>query len=157
MAGVNKVILIGNLGADPELKNLPSGDSVVNFNLATSESYTDKSGQKVDKTEWHRVEFFGRTAEVIHEYCRKGSQIYVEGSLRTDKWQDKDGNDRWTTKIKGFRFVFTGTKGGGDAAGDSGGGSGGRGDSGGGRGGSGGGGANRPADDNFSDMDDVPF
>lgn len=140
MAGVNKVILLGNLGADPELRNLPSGDSVVNFNLATSESYTDKSGQKVDKTEWHRVVFFGRNAEVIHEYCRKGSQLYVEGSLQTRKWQDKDGNDRWTTEVKGFRSMLVGRRGdtgGGDSS-DS-------------------GGAARPADDNFGDMDDVPF
>lgn len=148
MAGVNKVILLGNLGADPELKNLPSGDSVVNFNLATSDSYTDKSGQKVEKTEWHRVEFFGRSAEVIHEYCRKGSQLFVEGSLRTDKWQDKDGNDRWTTKIKGFRFVFVGSK---NSDGES---SGGRGES---SGGGGGGASSRAAGDNFGDMDDVPF
>ena len=143
MAGVNRVILVGNFGADPELKNLPSGDSVVTFNLATSESYTDKGGQKVEKTEWHRVEFFGRNAEIIHEYCRKGSLLYVEGALRTDKWQDKDGNDRWTTKIRGFRFVFIGKRGDGE---DSSG------------GGSGGGGSSRPAaDDNFGDMDDVPF
>ncbi len=143
MAGVNKVIIVGNLGADPELKNLPSGDSVVNFSLATSESYTDKGGQKVEKTEWHRVFFFGRNAEVIHEYCRKGSQLYVEGSLQTRKWQDKDGNDRYTTEIKGFRFVFIGKRGDGE---DSSG------------GGSGGGGSSRPAaDDNFGDMDDVPF
>ena len=143
MAGVNKVIIVGNLGADPELKNLPSGDSVVNFRLATSESYTDKGGQKVEKTEWHSVEFFGRNAEIIHEYCRKGSLLYVEGALRTDKWQDKDGNDRWTTKIRGFRFVFIGKRGDGE---DSSG------------GGSGGGGSSRPAaDDNFGDMDDVPF
>ena len=152
MAGVNKVILLGNLGADPELRNLPSGDSVVNLSLATSESYTDKSGQKVEKTEWHRIEFFGRNAEIIHEYCRKGSQLYVEGSLRTDKWQDKDGNDRWTTKIRGFRFVFVGGRNN-DAASGEGGGSGG-----GGKSGSGGGGSSRPPpDDNFSDMDDVPF
>lgn len=153
MAGVNKVILIGNLGADPELKNLPSGVSVVNFTLATNESYTDKSGQKVEKTEWHRISFFDRAAEVIHEYCRKGSQLYVEGSLQTRKWQDKDGNDRYTTEIKGRSFTLLGGRGGGDSGGggddsssrSSGGGSG------------DGGGGSRPADNNFSDMDDVPF
>ena len=148
MAGVNKVIILGNLGADPELRNLPNGNSVVNFNLATNESYTDKSGQKVEKTEWHRIEFFGRQAETIHEYCRKGSLLYVEGKLQTDKWQDKDGNDRYTTKIKGREFSFVGSKhdnndgGGGD------------------RGGGGGnarGGDYGGANDNFSDMDDVPF
>ena len=141
MGSVNKVILIGNLGADPELRNLPSGNSVVNFNLATTESYTDKSGQKVEKTEWHRVEFFGRPAEVIHEYMRKGRPLYVEGSLQTDKWQDKDGNDRWTTKVKGFRFTFIGGR---DDAGS----------------GGGGGAPSSPPSkggDNFSDMDDVPF
>lgn len=143
---VNKVILIGRLGADPELRNLPSGDSVVNLSLATNESYNDKSGQKVEKTEWHRVSFFGRPAEVIHEYCRKGSQLYVEGALQTRKWQDKDGNDRYTTEVKGFQFTFIGGRESGEGGG------GGRADSSG-----GGGGANRPADDNFSDMDDVPF
>ena len=148
MAGVNKAIVLGRLGADPELRNLPSGDSVVNFSLATSESYTDKSsGQKVEKTEWHRISFFGRAAEVIHEYCRKGSQIYVEGQLQTRKWQDKDGNDRYTTEIKGRDFTFVGGKNdndSGDGGGDRGGGNARGGDYGG-------------ANDNFSDMDDVPF
>ena len=140
MAGVNKVIIVGRLGADPELKNLPNGNSVVNFSLATSESYTDKGGQKVEKTEWHRVSFFDRPAEIIHEYCRKGSQLYVEGSLQTRKWQDKDGNDRYTTEIKGRNFTLLGGR------------------NSGGEGGSGGGGSSRPAaDDNFGDMDDVPF
>ena len=148
MAGVNKAIVLGRLGADPELRNLPSGDSVVNFSLATSESYTDKSsGQKVEKTEWHRISFFGRAAEVIHEYCRKGSQIYVEGQLQTRKWQDKDGNDRYTTEIKGRDFTFVGGKNdndGGDGGGDRG-------------GGNARGGDYSGANDNFSDMDDVPF
>lgn len=142
MGSVNKVILLGHLGADPELKSFPSGDSVVNLNMATSETYKDKSGQKQERTEWHRVEFQGRSAEVIHEYCRKGSQLFVEGSLRTDKWQDKEGNDRWTTKVRGFRFTFVGPRdrsGGGESGGDE----------------SRGGG--RAGGDSFGDMDDVPF
>ena len=138
---VNKVILVGHLGADPDLKNLPSGSSLVSFNLATNESYTDKSGNKVKNTEWHRISFFGRQAEVIHEYCRKGSMLYVEGSIHTRKYQDKDGNDRYATDIKGFRFNFIG----------------GRSDGGGSGGEDSPGGAPRPADGNFSDMDDVPF
>ena len=104
---LNKVMIIGNLGADPELRTLPSGVSVSNLSVATSESWTDKSsGERVEKTEWHRVTFFDREAEVLHQYGRKGKKIYVEGTLRTRKWTDKDGNDRYMTEIRGWKFLF---------------------------------------------------
>ena len=102
MSSVNKVILIGNLGKDPEMRYLPSGEAIANFSVATSESWTDKtSGDKKEATEWHRVVFFGRTAEVVGQYVKKGSKIYVEGRLQTRKWQDKDGQDRYTTEVRG--------------------------------------------------------
>ncbi len=98
--GINKVILVGNLGADPESRAMPSGSSVTNIRVATSESWKDKStGDQQERTEWHSVAFFGRLAEVAAEYLRKGSQVYIEGKLRTRKWQDRDGKDRWTTEI----------------------------------------------------------
>ncbi len=98
--GVNKVILIGNVGGDPETRYLPNGNAVTNLTLATSESWKDKqTGQTQERTEWHRVVFFGKLAEIAGEYVRKGSQIYVEGSLRTRKWQDQSGQDRYTTEI----------------------------------------------------------
>jgi single-strand DNA-binding protein len=98
--GINKVILIGNLGADPETRYMPSGSAVTNLRLATSESWKDKtSGEQQERTEWHRVAMFGRLAEIAAEYLRKGSQVYIEGSLRTRKWQDKEGNDRWSTEV----------------------------------------------------------
>ena len=98
--GVNKVVLIGNLGADPETRYMPSGSAVTNIRIATSESWKDKdSGEKQERTEWHRIAMFGRLAEVAAEYLRKGSQVYIEGRLRTRKWQDRDGNDRTTTEI----------------------------------------------------------
>lgn len=98
--GVNKVILIGNLGSDPEVRYTPSGSAVANVNLATSETWRDKqSGELQDRTEWHRIVFFNRLAEIVGEYLRKGSKIYVEGSLRTRKWQDKNGVERHTTEI----------------------------------------------------------
>lgn len=98
--GVNKVILIGNLGAEPEVRYTPSGTAVANITVATSTSWRDKqSGDMVDRTEWHRVVFFGRLAEIVGEYLHKGSKIYLEGSLRTRKWQDKSGTDRYTTEI----------------------------------------------------------
>lgn len=98
--GINKVILIGNLGADPEVRYMPSGNAVTNVNLATSESWKDKqSGQMQERTEWHRVVFFNRLAEIAGEYLRKGSKVYIEGSLRTRKWQGQDGQDRYTTEI----------------------------------------------------------
>lgn len=98
--GINKVILIGNLGADPEVRYMPSGNAVTNVNLATSDSWKDKqSGQMQERTEWHRVVFFNRLAEIAGEYLRKGSKVYIEGSLRTRKWQGQDGQDRYTTEI----------------------------------------------------------
>ncbi len=98
--GVNKVILVGNAGADPETRYMPNGNAVTNVTLATSESWKDKqTGQQQDRTEWHRVVFFGRLAEIAGEYIRKGSQVYVEGTLRTRKWQGQDGQDRYTTEI----------------------------------------------------------
>ena len=98
--GVNKVILVGNLGKDPEVRYMPSGGAVANVTLATSEQWKDKqSGEQKERTEWHSVVFYQRLAEIVGEYLKKGSQIYVEGSLRTRKWQDKNGNDRYTTEI----------------------------------------------------------
>jgi single-strand DNA-binding protein len=97
---VNKVILVGNLGQDPEVRYMPNGNGVANITLATSDSYKDKNtGQMVDKTEWHRVVFFGKLAEIVGEYCRKGSQIYVEGKLQTRKWTDQQGQEKYTTEI----------------------------------------------------------
>ena len=102
MSSVNKVILIGNLGKDPEMRYMPSGEAIANFSVATSENWTDKaSGDKKEQTEWHRVVFFGRTAEVVGQYVKKGSKIYVEGRLQTRKWQDKEGQDRYTTEVRG--------------------------------------------------------
>ena len=98
--GINKVILVGNLGADPETRYMPSGGAVTNIRVATSESWKDKNtGDQQERTEWHNVAFFGRLAEISAEYLRKGSQVYIEGKLRTRKWQDKDGNDRWSTEV----------------------------------------------------------
>jgi len=98
--GINKVILIGNLGKDPEVKYMPSGDPVTNITLATSETWKDKtSGENVEKTEWHRVVFFKRLAEIAGEYLKKGSKVYIEGRLQTRKWQGQDGQDRYTTEI----------------------------------------------------------
>jgi len=98
--GINKVILIGNLGKDPETRYLPSGGAVTNLTLATSETWKDKqSGQQQERTEWHRVVFFNRLAEIAAEYLKKGSKVYIEGSLRTRKWQGQDGQDRYTTEI----------------------------------------------------------
>lgn len=98
--GINKVILIGNLGQDPEVKYMPSGDAVANISIATSESWKDKNtGEKKEKTEWHRVAIFGKTAEIAGEYLRKGSKVYIEGQLQTRKWQDQNGQDRYTTEV----------------------------------------------------------
>jgi single-strand DNA-binding protein len=121
--GVNKVILIGNCGGDPETRYLPSGGAVTNITLATSESWKDKqTGQPQERTEWHRVVFFNRLAEIAGEYLRKGSKVYVEGSLRTRKWQDKDGQDRYTTEIVAAEMqMLDGRGGAGGAGGDAGG------------------------------------
>jgi len=108
MASVNKVILIGNLGRDPEVRYLPSGDAVANLSVATTEKWKDKNGEQQEQTEWHRVAFFGRQAEICGEYLRKGSQVYIEGRLQTRKWTDKDGNERYTTEIRGDRMQMLG-------------------------------------------------
>ena len=109
--GVNKVILIGNLGKDPEMRYSPNGGAVANITIATSESWKDKtSGEKQEKTEWHRVVFFGRLAEIVGEYLKKGSQIYVEGRLQTRKWQDKEGKDRYTTEIVANEMQMLGSR-----------------------------------------------
>ena len=98
--GVNKVILLGNLGKDPEVKYMPNGNAVANITLATSETWNDKSsGEKKEKTEWHRVVFFGKLAEIVGQYLKKGSKIYIEGKLQTRKWQDQSGQDKYTTEI----------------------------------------------------------
>ena len=111
--GINKVILIGNLGADPETRAMPSGSQVANLRIATSESWRDKtSGEQQERTEWHRVALFGRLAEIAAEYLRKGSQVYIEGSLRTRKWQDKQGNERYSTEIIGNEMQMLGGRGG---------------------------------------------
>ena len=113
MASVNKVILIGNLGKDPEMRYMPNGDALASLRIATTEKYKDRNGDTQEATEWHSVAFFGKTAEVCGQYLKKGSQIYVEGSLRTRKWQDKDGNDRYTTEVRGDRMQMLGGRGGG--------------------------------------------
>ncbi|HEV2269057.1 MAG TPA: single-stranded DNA-binding protein [Steroidobacteraceae bacterium] len=116
--GVNKVILIGHLGADPETRAMPSGSSVANLRIATTESWRDKqSGEQQERTEWHRVALFGRLAEIASEYLKKGSQVYIEGSLRTRKWQDKQGNERYSTEIVGNEMQMLGGRGGGGGAG----------------------------------------
>lgn len=121
--GVNKVIIVGNLGNDPDTKYMPSGSAVTNLSVATNESWKDKqTGEQKDRTEWHRVAMFGRLAEIAAEYLRKGSQVYIEGKLRTRKWQDQQGNDRYTTEIIADEMQMLGgrTGGGGQSMGDSG-------------------------------------
>jgi single-strand DNA-binding protein len=113
--GVNKVILIGHLGADPETRAMPSGTTVANIRMATTESFKDKSGEWQERTEWHNVVLFGRMGEVAGEYLRKGSQVYVEGRLRTRKWQDKQGNDRYSTEVVANDMQMLGGRGGGSA------------------------------------------
>ena len=116
--GINKVILIGNLGADPETRAIPSGTTVANLRIATSESWRDKqSGEQQERTEWHRVAMFGRLAEIAAEYLKKGSQVYIEGSLRTRKWTDKQGNERYSTEIIGNELQMLGGRGGGGGGG----------------------------------------
>src|SRR5262252_9473466 len=118
MASVNKVILVGNLGRDPETRYNPEGGAITNISVATTETWKDKaSGEKQERTEWHRVVFFNRLAEIAGEYLKKGSQVYVEGSLRTRKWQDKEGQERYTTEIVAERMQMLGSRqGAGDAA-----------------------------------------
>jgi single-strand DNA-binding protein len=175
--GINKVILVGNLGADPEVRYTASGTAITSLSVATSESWTDKqSGEKQERTEWHRVKLFGRLAEIAGEYLKKGRQIYIEGSLRTDKYTDKQGVERYSTDIVASEMQMLG--GGGEGGGTGGGGGGGyqqRGQGGGARSGGGGGGGNRgggdynrggndmprqapaPADTGGFDDDDIPF
>src|SRR5579871_2180829 len=177
--GVNKVILIGNLGADPETRAMPSGTTVANLRIATSESWRDKqSGEQQERTEWHRVVLFGRLGEIAAEYLKKGSQVYIEGSIRTRKWQDKSGQERYSTEIVGNDMQMLGGRGGGGGMGGGGGGSGGGFErssgagSGGGRGGSGGGGGGAGGGDPYPEYshsdgpsgggrddfdDDIPF
>ena len=170
MASVNKVILVGNLGADPEVRYMPSGDAVANIRLATTDRYKDKqSGEFKEMTEWHRVSFFGRLAEIVNEYLKKGSSVYIEGRIRTRKYQAQDGTDRYSTEIVADQMQMLGGRGG---EGGGGGYSRGGGDEGGGAGGGGGysrgaggggGGARQQAPakqsgGGFDDMDDdIPF
>jgi single-strand DNA-binding protein len=116
MASVNKVILIGNVGRDPETRYMPSGDAMVNLSLATTDQWKDKNGEKQEKTEWHRIVIFGKTAEIAGQYLRKGSQIYIEGRLQTRKWTDKEGQERYTTEIVADRMQMLGSRGGGGDA-----------------------------------------
>jgi len=114
--GINKVILIGNLGQDPEVRYMPNGNAVANVTLATSESWKDKNtGENQERTEWHRVVFYRRLGEIVGEYCKKGSKIYIEGKLRTNKWQDKNGQDRYTTEIIADQMQMLDSRGGGSA------------------------------------------
>ncbi|HEX7137970.1 MAG TPA: single-stranded DNA-binding protein [Vicinamibacterales bacterium] len=117
MGSVNKVILVGNLGRDAELRYTPGGAAVATINMATTEVWNDKSGQRQEKTEWHRVVLWGKSAESLTEYLTKGKQIYVEGRLQTRQWDDKDGNKRYTTEIRGDRIVLLGGGSGGRGAG----------------------------------------
>jgi single-strand DNA-binding protein len=161
--GVNKVILIGTLGADPETRSMPSGMTVTNIRIATNETWKDKaSGAQQERTEWHSIAFFGRLGEIASEYLRKGSQVFVEGKLRTRKWQDKQGNDRYTTEIIADNMQMLGGRAGGGGAG---------GERGGGAGGERGGGSTTPPKDDYDQStapapagggkedfdDDIPF
>ena len=113
MASVNKVILVGNLGKDPESRYLPDGGAVCNFSIATTDKWKDKAGETQERTEWHRVSTFSKLAEICGEYLKKGSQVYIEGRLQTRKWQDKEGKDRYTTEIVADRMQMLGSRGGG--------------------------------------------
>ncbi len=117
MASVNRVTLLGNVGQDPEMRYLPSGEAVAKFSIATTETWKDKSGGKQERTDWHRVEFIGRTAEIVGEYVKKGRQVYVEGSVRYDKWTDKEGVEKTLTKIKGDKLTLLGSREGGASSG----------------------------------------
>ena len=110
MASVNKVILVGNLGKDPESRFLPDGGAVCNFTMATTDKWKDKSGEQQERTEWHRISTFAKLAEICGEYLKKGSQVYVEGRLQTRKWQDKEGKDRYTTEIVADRMQMLGSR-----------------------------------------------
>ena len=153
MGSVNKVILVGNLGRDAELRYTPGGAAVATLNMATTEVWNDKSGQRQEKTEWHRVVLWGKPAESLTEYLTKGKQIYVEGRLQTRQWDDKDGNKRYTTEIRGDRIVLLGGGGGRGAS------SGERGERGGSSSGGGGGDFGGPGPDTSTPLtdDDIPF
>jgi len=156
--GVNKVIIVGNLGGDPETRYMPSGSAVTNFTVATNESWKDKqTGEQKERTEWHKVAMFNRLAEIAAEYLRKGSQVYIEGKLRTRKWQGQDGQDRYTTEIIADEMQMLGGRGGAGGGGSFGGGGGqqGGGQQGGGQQGGGGGAPPQPEDPPFDD--DIPF
>ena len=119
MAGINKVIIVGRLGNDPEIRTMPNGEAVANISVATSETWTDKNtGERRETTEWHRIVFYRRQAEVAGEYLRKGSQVYVEGRLRTRKWQDQNGQDRYTTEIQGDVMQMLDSRNAGNQGGD---------------------------------------
>jgi len=149
--GINKVIIVGNVGGDPETRYMPSGSAVTNLTVATNESWKDKqTGEKKERTEWHRVAMFNRLAEIAAEYLRKGSQVYIEGKLRTRKWQDKDGQDRYTTEIIADEMQMLGGRSGGDFGGGN---RGGQGSPGGKQGG--GSAPPQPGPDDFDD--DIPF
>ena len=157
--GINKVILIGNLGNEPERRSTAGGSTVTNLSVATSESWRDKNtGQQQERTEWHRVVFFGRLAEIAADYLHKGSKVYIEGSLRTRKWQGQDGQDRYTTEIIADEMQMLGGRGGAGGGGSFGGGGGqqqGGGQQGGGQQGGGGNAPPQPGPDDFDD--DIPF
>lgn len=155
--GVNKVILVGNLGNDPETRYIPSGDAVTNISVATTESWKDKqTGEQKEKTEWHRVVMFRRLGEIAAEYLRKGSQVYIEGKLRTNKWKDRDGNDRYTTEIIADEMQMLGGRGG-AGGGDYSSGGGSNAPSGGGSRGQSGGGKDSPPPPADDFDDDIPF
>ena len=160
MASINKVIIIGNLGRDPETRYMPEGGAITNISVATTDKWKDKNGEMQEKTEWHRVAFFGKLAEIAGEYLKTGSQVYVEGRLQTRKWQDKDGQDKYTTEIVANQMQMLGSRPGmGGGRGEGGGGGGGGAEEGGGASGS------RPASKapaksggKFDDFeDDIPF
>ena len=111
MAGINKVIIVGHLGNDPEMRSMPNGEAVANISVATSEAWTDKNtGERREVTEWHRIVFYRKLAEICGQYLKKGAQVYIEGRLRTRKWQDQNGQDRYTTEIQGDVMQMLGTR-----------------------------------------------
>ncbi|MFP6623974.1 MAG: single-stranded DNA-binding protein [Myxococcota bacterium] len=151
MAGVNKAILIGNLGRDPELRYTQSGQAVVNFSIATSENWTDKGGERQERTEWHRVVAWGKTGELCAQYLSKGRTVYVEGRIQTREWEDREGQKRTTTEINAQTVTFIGGRG------ESGGAAGGGGTAGGGGGAAGGGGSEPGPESGPPPAEDVPF
>ncbi len=110
MAGINKVIIVGHLGNDPEMRSMPNGEAVANISVATSEAWTDRLAERREVTEWHRIVFYRKLAEICGQYLKKGAQVYIEGRLRTRKWQDQNGQDRYTTEIQGDVMQMLGTR-----------------------------------------------